>query len=130
MTTHACAYQKRQAKGGKGFEKVVRKGSRGFENRQKPVVESLVVSLAVIVLDVLPREEAQVAVPERDHGCRPSSFILRRPTCIDALRRAGSLRMAVPNGAAGPDVWTPGGRLWVARARTHRALGLEIPLLV
>ena len=41
---------------------------------QKPVVESLVVSLAVIVLDVLPREEAQVAVTERDHSIETFFF--------------------------------------------------------
>ena len=41
---------------------------------QKPVVESLVVSLAVIVLDVLPREEAQVAVTERDHSIETFLF--------------------------------------------------------
>ena len=44
---------------------------------QKPVVESLVVSLAVIVLDVLPREEAQVAVTERDHSIE--TFLFDRP---------------------------------------------------
>ena len=44
---------------------------------QQPVVESLVVSLAVIVLDVLPREEAQVAVTERDHSIE--TFFFDRP---------------------------------------------------
>ena len=33
---------------------------------QKPVVESLMVALAVVVLDVLPREEAQVTLTEWD----------------------------------------------------------------
>ena len=33
---------------------------------QKPVVESLMVSLAVVVLDVLSREKAQVVLTERD----------------------------------------------------------------
>ena len=37
---------------------------------QKPVVESLMVALAVVVLNVLPREEAQVALTERDHTSR------------------------------------------------------------
>ena len=36
---------------------------------QKPVVESLMVSLAVVVLDVLPRKEAQVPATERDPYC-------------------------------------------------------------
>ena len=43
---------------------------------QKPVVESLVVSLAVIVLDVLPPEKAQVAVTERDHSIETFLFDL------------------------------------------------------
>jgi hypothetical protein len=43
---------------------------------QKPVVESLVVSLAVIVLDVLSREEAQVAVTERDHSIETFLWIV------------------------------------------------------
>ena len=34
---------------------------------QKPVVESLMVSLVVVVLDVLSREQAQVVLTERDH---------------------------------------------------------------
>ena len=38
---------------------------------QKPVVESLVVS---IVIDVLPPEEAQVAVTERDHSIETFLF--------------------------------------------------------
>ena len=33
---------------------------------QKPVVESLMVSLAMVVLDVLPREKAQVVLTEQD----------------------------------------------------------------
>ena len=44
---------------------------------QKPVVESLMVSLAVVVLDVLPREEAQVPVTERDHTSE--TFLFDRP---------------------------------------------------
>lgn len=49
---------------------------------QKPVVESLMVSLAVVVLDVLPREEAQVALPERDYSIE--TFLFDRP---NELRR-------------------------------------------
>ena len=41
---------------------------------QKPVVESLMVSLAVVVLDVLPGEEAQVALAERDHSIETFLF--------------------------------------------------------
>ena len=44
---------------------------------QKPVLESLMVSLAVVVLDVLPREEAQVALTERDHSIE--TFLFDRP---------------------------------------------------
>jgi hypothetical protein len=44
---------------------------------QKPVVESLVVSLAVVVLDVLPREEAQVTVTERHYSIE--TFLFDRP---------------------------------------------------
>ena len=44
---------------------------------QKPVFESLMVSLAVVVLDVLPREEAQVALTERDHSIE--TFLFDRP---------------------------------------------------
>ena len=44
---------------------------------QKPVVESLMVALAVIVLNVLPREEAQVALTKRDHTSE--TFFLDRP---------------------------------------------------
>jgi hypothetical protein len=48
---------------------------------QKPVVESLMVSLAVVVLDVLPREEAQVAVTERDYSIE--TFLFDRPVrCV------------------------------------------------
>ena len=39
---------------------------------QKPVVESLVVSLAVIVLDVLPREEAHDRI---NPSCHPSELV-------------------------------------------------------
>ncbi len=34
---------------------------------QKPVVESLMIPLAVVVLDVLSHEEAEVALAEWDH---------------------------------------------------------------
>jgi hypothetical protein len=44
---------------------------------QKPVVESLMVSLAVVVLDVLPREKAQVVLTERDHTIE--TFLFDRP---------------------------------------------------
>ena len=42
-------------------------GLRRCRVLQKPIVEPLMVSLRVIVLDVLPREEAQVALTERNH---------------------------------------------------------------
>ena len=44
---------------------------------QKPVVESLMVSLAVVVLDVLSREKAQVVLAERDHTIE--TFLFDRP---------------------------------------------------
>ena len=44
---------------------------------QKPVVESLMVALAVVVLDVLPREEAQVTLTEWDHTSE--TFLFNRP---------------------------------------------------
>jgi hypothetical protein len=44
---------------------------------QKAVVESLMVSLVVVVLDVLPREEAQVAFTERDQSIE--AFLFDRP---------------------------------------------------
>ena len=40
---------------------------------QKPVVESLV-SFAVVVLDVLPGQEAQVGLTERDHSIETFLF--------------------------------------------------------
>ena len=44
---------------------------------QKPVVEPLMVSLAVVVVDVLPREKAQVVLTERDHTIQ--TFLFDRP---------------------------------------------------
>ena len=44
---------------------------------QKPVVESLMVALAVVVLNVLLREEADVALTERDHTSE--TFLFDRP---------------------------------------------------
>ena len=44
---------------------------------QKLVVKSLMVSLAVVVLSVLPREKAQVVLPERDHTIE--TFLFDRP---------------------------------------------------
>ena len=41
---------------------------------QKPVVEPLMISLAVVVLDVLPREEAQVAITKRHHSIETFLF--------------------------------------------------------
>ena len=43
------------------------RASQRWGSREKPVVESLMVPLAVVVRDVLPREEAHVAFTERDH---------------------------------------------------------------
>ena len=73
---------------------------------QKPVVESLVVSLAVIVHDVLPREEAQVAVTERDHSIE--TFLFDRPNkpcdasscrAVDPSRRRDDARTNVKPGS-------------------------------
>ena len=44
---------------------------------QKPIVEPLMVSLPVVVLEVLPREEAQVAITERNHSIE--TFLFDRP---------------------------------------------------
>jgi len=44
---------------------------------KKPVVESLMVSLAVVVLEVLPRKKAQVVLTERDHTIE--TFLFDRP---------------------------------------------------
>jgi hypothetical protein len=55
-------------------------GVRSLRQRrvlQKPVVESLMIPLAVVVLDVLAREEAQVALTERDHSIE--TFLFDRP---------------------------------------------------
>ncbi len=51
--------------------------SRPWRVLQKPVVESLMVPLAVVVLDVLSREEAQVALTERNHAIE--TFLFDRP---------------------------------------------------
>ena len=45
--------------------------------QQKPVLESLIVPLAVVVLDVLPREEGQAARTEWDHSTE--TFFFDRP---------------------------------------------------
>ena len=45
---------------------------------QKLVVKSLMVSLAVVVLDVLSHEEAQAAITERNHTSETSYLIDRR----------------------------------------------------
>src|SRR5262245_34389330 len=63
---------------------------------QKPVVESLMVALAVVVLKVLPREEAQVALTKRDHTSE--TFLLDRPNkpfgvCALRLGLFGGSRM-------------------------------------
>ena len=92
---------------------------------QKPVVESLMVALAVVVLNVLPHEEAHVALTERDHtsetfltiGKNPrihsvdflidrtnrSAYALRlgrfggsRMGCLEKRKQAGSLSEAAP----------------------------------
>ena len=41
---------------------------------QKPIVQPLMVSLPVVVLDVLSREEAQVALTERHHSIETFLF--------------------------------------------------------
>ena len=66
---------------------------------QKPVVEPLMVALAVVVLHVLPREEAQVALTERATRVRHSSLIDRTNRSAYALRLGllGGSRMG----------WTP-----------------------
>ena len=53
------------------------RNSRRWRVLQKLVIESLMVSLAVVVLDVLPREDAQVALTERDHSIE--TFLFDRP---------------------------------------------------
>src|SRR5688500_16971377 len=71
---------------------------------QKPVLESLMVSLAVVVLDVLPREEAQVALTERDHSIE--TFLFDRPHKPLRVRVEIGTPRRQPNGldpAAGQD---------------------------
>ena len=63
---------------------------------QKPVVESLLVSLAVIVLDVLPREEALVAVTEWDHSIE--TFLFDRPNKPFGIRVEIGTPRRQPNG--------------------------------
>jgi len=58
---------------------------------QKPVVESLMVALAVVVLNVLPHEEAHVALTERDHTSE--TFLFDRPNKPFGVRvEIGTLR--------------------------------------
>ena len=58
---------------------------------QKPVVESLMVALAVVVLNVLPCEEAHVALTERDHASE--TFLFDRPNKPFGVRvEIGTLR--------------------------------------
>jgi hypothetical protein len=47
---------------------------------QKLVVKSLMVSLAVVVLDVLPREKAQVVLTERDHTIETGGYSAEMPS--------------------------------------------------
>ena len=56
---------------------VGRRARRRWRLLQKPVVESLMVALAVVVLNVLPHEEAHVALTERDHTSE--TFLFDRP---------------------------------------------------
>jgi hypothetical protein len=63
---------------------------------QQPVVESLMVSLAVVVLDVLPREEAQVAVTERDYSIE--TFLFDRPNKPFGVRVEIGTPRRQPNG--------------------------------
>ena len=58
---------------------------------QKPVVESLMVALAVVVLNVLPHEEAHVALTERDHTSE--TILFDRPNKPFGVRvEIGTLR--------------------------------------
>jgi len=76
---------------------------------QKPVVESLMVSLAVVVLDVLPHEEAQVVLTERDHSIE--TFLFDRP------HKPFGVRVGVSS------------RLHRVRAVRHKPSGLPIPFI-
>src|SRR5687768_17238919 len=70
--------------------------SRPWRLMQKPVVESLMVALTVVVLDVLLREEAQVALTERNHTIE--TFLLDRPNeSLGVGIEIGTLRRQ-PNG--------------------------------
>ena len=53
---------------------------------QKPVVESLMVSLVVVVLDLRSREKAHVVLAERDHTIETFLFIERTNRSAYALR--------------------------------------------
>ena len=55
---------------------------------RKPVLESLMVPLAVVVLDVLPGEQAQVARTERDHSTE--TFLSNRPNEPFGIRIAAA----------------------------------------
>jgi hypothetical protein len=58
---------------------------------KKPVVESLMVALAVVVLNVLPGEEAHVPPTERDHTSE--AFLFDRPNKPFGVRvESGTLR--------------------------------------
>ena len=63
---------------------------------QKAVVESLMVSLVVVVLDVLPREEAQVAFTERDQSIE--AFLFDRPNEPFGVRVEIGTPRRQPNG--------------------------------
>ena len=67
------------------------RATRPWRLLQKPVVEPLMVSLAVVVHDVLPHEEAHVALTERDHTSE--TFLFDRPNKPFGVRvEIGTLR--------------------------------------
>ena len=77
---------------------------------QKPVVESLMVSLAVVVLDVLPHEEAQVVLTERHHAIE--TFLFDRPHKPFGVRVEIGTPRRQPNGldpAADQDICNDAG---------------------
>ena len=77
---------------------------------QKPVVESLMIPLAVVVLDVLAREEAQVALTEWDHSIE--TFFFDRPHEPFGVRVEIGTPRRQPNGldpGAGQDVGNDAG---------------------
>jgi hypothetical protein len=81
------------------------RNSRRWRVLQKLVIESLMVSLAVVVLDVLPREDAQVALTERDHSIE--TFLFDRPHEPFGVRVQIGTPRRQPNGldaAAGQDL--------------------------